>query len=85
MMDAECRAILRMTWDLVLREHKLLEVIMPTTQDVAKCMIEGRTPTPEQVAAWSKVSSQVAQSMVELTAALQGLRVSIDPLIGYDA
>jgi hypothetical protein len=74
-----------MTWDLVLKEHQLLGVMLSTTQDVARCMVEGRTPTHEQVAAWSKANSHVTQSMAELSAALEGIRHTIDPMIGYDA
>lgn len=62
-MNADCRALLRMAWDLVLKENALLQEMVPTTQDVAQTLLEGRKPTPEQAAAWSKVNSQVTQGM----------------------
>ncbi len=85
MTDIECRGLLRITWDLVLREHRLLEKMLPTTHDVAKCMIEGRTPNPEQVAAWSEVNTQVTKAMKELSLGLEELRKSVEPLVGFDA
>ncbi len=81
-MDYECRELLRLCWSLALREHELLKIMLPTTQDVAKCVIEGRQPTPEQAAAWTEVNKTVTQSMVVLTASLAGLQRSVDPVIG---
>jgi hypothetical protein len=84
-MDIECRGLLRITWDLVLREHKLLGLMLPTTQDVAKCLIEGRKPTPEQAAAWEEANRIVTQEMLELNAGIAELQQSVDPLIRYDS
>jgi hypothetical protein len=84
-MDIECRGLLRITWDLVLREHRLLELMLPTTGDIAKCVIEERTPTPEQADAWTEAQRTLNQAMIELTAGLAELRRSVEPLIGFDA
>jgi hypothetical protein len=84
-MDAKCLEIISLTWDLVQKEHKLLSLVIPTAQDIALCMIEGRKPTPEQVAAWDSINTQVSGRMLQLTADIESVRKAVTPVLRFDA
>jgi len=84
-MNGDYRAVLQMTWDLVLRQARLLQLMVPACHDMAQTLIEGRQPTPEQVSAWTKLSPQVTQAMLEVSAGIEKARVVVDPMIRYDA
>jgi hypothetical protein len=62
-----------------------LNLLLPTTWDVAKCMIEGRTPSPEQVAAWEQAQTLATDKMNELNGVLASLQLIVDPLFRFDA
>jgi hypothetical protein len=84
-MDANYQDALRLIWDLVLRQRSMLELLLPTTWDVAKCMIEGLSPSPEQVSAWKQAQTLATDKMLELNAAFARVQQVVDPLIRFDA
>jgi hypothetical protein len=84
-MDAADRAILQMLWDLVLTQRNLLNLMVPTCQAVARTLIEGNKPTPEQVSTWTEINSRVTQATFEVNAGIEKARSAIEPIIHYDA
>jgi hypothetical protein len=62
-MDAKCLEIIALTWDLTKKQNALLNTVIPIAHDLARCLIDGRQPTPEQVSSWDAIKAQVSQSM----------------------
>jgi hypothetical protein len=84
-MDAKERELFISIWRVLLRQNELLQMILPTTHDVARCLIDDRKPNPQQVGAWTELNKRVTQEMLDINAALAELQRSVDPLIGYDS
>jgi hypothetical protein len=84
-MDRKCLEIVGLTWDLARQEHSLLALVIPATLNVAKCLSEGRQPTPDEVAAWNNLSVQLTQRMSEITASFTSVREAVTPILRFDA
>ena len=84
-MSADYRDVLQMIWGLVITQNRLLLLMHPACQDMAKTLMEGRKPTPEQVSAWTELNSQVTGAMLEVSAGIEKVRLAVDPMIGFDA
>ena len=84
-MDRKCLEIVTLTWDLARQEHSLLALVIPATLNVAKCLSEGRPPTPDEVAAWNNLSVQLTQRMSEITASFTSVREAVTPILRFDA
>jgi len=84
MTNAE-KEVLSRTWELVKRQRELINEILPTAWDVAKCMIEGQTPSPEQVSAWEQAQTLATDKMQELNGVMAALQQLIDPLFPLDS
>jgi hypothetical protein len=84
-MDRKCLEIVGLTWDLAQQEHSLLALVIPATLNVAKCLSEGRQPTPDEVAAWNNLSVQLTQRMSEITASFTSVREAVTPILRFDA
>jgi hypothetical protein len=84
-MDRKCLEIVGLTWDLARQEHSLLALVIPATLNVAKCLSEGRQPTPDEVAAWNNLSAQLTQRMSEITASFTCVREAVTPILRFDA
>lgn len=74
-----------LTWNLAQHQQDLLGLLLPTTHEVARCMMEGRKPSPSQVDTWNAVLQQVTQRMQELTSDFSEVQRAIVPLIEFDA
>lgn len=84
-MDRKCLEIVGLTWNLARQEHSLLALVIPATLNVAKCLNEGRQPTPDEVAAWNNLSVQLTQRMSEITASFTSVREAVTPILRFDA
>lgn len=84
-MDRKCLEIIGLTWDLAKQEHNLLALVIPATLNVARCLSEGRQPTPEEIRAWNTVSSELMQKMSEITASFSSVREAVTPVLNFDA
>lgn len=84
-MDRKCLEIVGLTWDLARQEHSLLALVIPATLNVAKCLSEGRQPTPDEVAAWNNLSVQLTLRMSEITASFTSVREAVTPILRFDA
>jgi|HubBroStandDraft_2_1064218.scaffolds.fasta_scaffold1593243_2 hypothetical protein len=84
-MDRKCLEIVGLTWNLARQEHSLLALVIPATLNVAKCLSEGRQPTPDEVAAWNNLSVQLTQRMSEITASFTSVREAVTPFLRFDA
>jgi hypothetical protein len=84
-MDRKCLEIVGLTWNLARQEHSLLALVIPATLNVAKCLSEGRQPTPDEVAAWNNLSVQLTQRMSEITASFTSVREAVTPILRFDA
>ena len=84
-MDRKCLEIIGLTWDLAKQEHVLLALVIPATLNIAKCLSEGRQPTPEEIAAWNTVSTQLARKMSEITSSFTSVREAVTPILSFDA
>jgi hypothetical protein len=84
-MDLKCLEIVGLTWNLARQEHSLLALVIPATLNVAKCLSEGRQPTPDEVAAWNNLSVQLTQRMSEITASFTSVREAVTPILRFDA
>ena len=84
-MDRKCLEIVGLTWDLARQEHSLLALVIPATLNVARCLSEGRQPTPDEVAAWNNLSVQLTQRMSEITASFTSVREAVTPILRFDA
>ena len=84
-MDRKCLEIVSLTWDLSRQQHSLLALVIPATLNVAKCLSEGRQPTPDEVAAWNHLSAELTQRMSEITASFKSVREAVTPILPFDA
>jgi hypothetical protein len=84
-MERKCLEIVGLTWNLARQEHSLLALVIPATLNVAKCLSEGRQPTPDEVAAWNNLSVQLTQRMSEITASFTSVREAVTPILRFDA
>jgi hypothetical protein len=84
-MDRKCLEMVGLTWNLARQEHSLLALVIPATLNVAKCLSEGRQPTPDEVAAWNNLSVQLTQRMSEITASFTSVREAVTPILRFDA
>ena len=84
-MDRKCLEIVGLTWNLARQEHSLLALVIPATLNVAKCLSDGRQPTPDEVAAWNNLSVQLTQRMSEITASFTSVREAVTPILRFDA
>ena len=84
-MDRKCFEIVGLTWDLARQQHSLLALVIPATLNVAKCLSEGRQPTPDEVVAWNNLSAQLTQRMSEITASFKSVREAVTPILPFDA
>jgi hypothetical protein len=78
------REALRMTWDVVTRQHKMLNQIIPAVGEIVTVFQSEKPPTREQLDRWQKIHDQLTQDMTELTAGLHSIAQLFDPLL-FDA
>ncbi len=84
-MDNKSREALSLTYEWAQHQSQLLEIVFPAMQEIARCLIDGRKPTPEQVDRWDALLPEVTRRMQQLNEDAELVRQVVTPLFRFDA
>ena len=70
-MKTPDRETLRITWNVVTRQHEMLNQIIPAVGEIVTAFQSEKPPTREQLDRWQKIYAQLTQDMTELTTAYE--------------
>ena len=70
----EDRSLFSLIWHLAMREHQMLQEVLPVAEEMGDCLRRDSKPSPQQLQQWLAIEHRVHRSFGELTESIAGIQ-----------
>ena len=70
----EDRPLFALIWHLAMREHQMLQEVLPVAEEMGNCLRRDLKPSPEELEQWLAIEHRVHRSFGETTEAIAGIQ-----------